>query len=80
MALETFPDACKIAKVKPLSKKGSKWMHQITDQYLCYFYPKSFKKFFLIKQNTSSTLVRFYMTINRISEKKNAQQIHDFVF
>ena len=67
MALESFPGACKFAKAKPLFKEGSKWIHQITDQYLCYFcYLKSLKDFFLIRQNTSSASARFYMTINPI--------------
>ena len=70
MALESFPGACKFAKAKPLFKEGSKWIHQITDQYLCYFcYLKSLKDFFLIRQNISSASARFYMTINPILKR-----------
>ena len=34
MTLEGFPDACEIAKVKPLFRKAQKQIHQITDQNL----------------------------------------------
>ena len=37
MTLGSFPDACKIAKVKPLYKKGPKHSHQITAEYLYCF-------------------------------------------
>ena len=58
MTLRSFPDACKIVKVKPFKKEYlkriQKWIHQITDQYLYYFcYLKSWKKLFLTKQNNS---------------------------
>ena len=52
MALGSFADVCKIAKVKLLFKKGYKTDPSITDQYLyCLCYLKSLKELFLIKLN-----------------------------
>ena len=54
ITLRSFPDACKIAKVKPLFKKIQKQIHQIADQYLyCLCYLKSLKELFLIKLKNS---------------------------
>ena len=44
MTIGNFPDGCKIAKVKPLFKKGSKTDQSTTHQYLyCLCYLKSFE-------------------------------------
>ena len=48
VAVGSFPDACRIAKVKPPFKKGSKICQvsicQVIDKYLCYLcYLKSLK-------------------------------------
>ena len=54
MTLGSFRDACKIAKVKPLFKKGSETDPSNYRQYLyCLCYVKSLKELFLIKQKNS---------------------------
>ena len=70
MTLGSFSDAYKIAKVKPLFKKGSKTDPSSTDQYLYFFcYLKSLKELFLTKQKSSLVLIRSYMAINPVLGK-----------
>ena len=80
MTLGTFPNACKIAKVKSLFKKGSK-----TDPSnyrpisLLPLLPKVSERVALDQTEEFLSLNKSYMTINQVLGK-TTQQIHVFLF
>ena len=82
MTLRSFPDVCKIEKVKPLFKKGSK-----TDPpsyrpiFLLSLLSKVFERLILhqTEEFLSLNKTKSYMTINQVLGK-TTQQIYVFLF
>ena len=76
MTLGSFPDSCKIAKVKPLFKKGSK-----TDPSnyrpisLLPLLSKVFER--VVLNQTEEFLIRSYMTINMVLGKTSLSFLND---